>query len=198
MEKRKLRIGIDIDDVVVEYLKSFLDYVEKKEGKKFLYEEIFDYSFQDILGVSREEIWNLVKGHESDEIIINLDLIENSKESIELLNNVHKIFFITSRNTKIKNTTLLFFEKHFPNHNFKILFSGENWDNGNRSKQEICKDYGIEIFIEDNLDYALDCATNGIKVFLIDKPWNQKENLPENIIRVKDWKDILVKIEGLN
>ena len=28
--------------------------------------------------------------------------------------------------------------------------------------------------VEDNADYALDCAKNGVRTFLLAKPWNQK------------------------
>jgi uncharacterized HAD superfamily protein len=55
----------------------------------------------------------------------------------------------------------------------------------------------IKIFIEDSLKNAFEISSHNIPVILLDKPWNQEENLPENIHRVKDWDEILQKIEEL-
>ncbi len=50
---------------------------------------------------------------------------------------------------------------------------------------------GIKIMIEDNPEYALDCAKNGIKTFLLDKPWNKNYSQHENLIKVKSWEEIV-------
>lgn len=54
-------------------------------------------------------------------------------------------------------------------------------------------------FIEDDIENAIKLAVNCEYVFLIDQPYNQieKENLPENIIRVKGWDDIKLEIKKL-
>lgn len=46
--------------------------------------------------------------------------------------------------------------------------------------------------IEDNLEYAMELANAGIKVYLLDRPWNQDYDpqIHKNIIKVKGWKDI--------
>ena len=53
---------------------------------------------------------------------------------------------------------------------------------------------GISLFIEDHLDFAYDCASLDIKILLMNMPWNQTKKLPENIIRVYSWKEIVNKI----
>ena len=55
----------------------------------------------------------------------------------------------------------------------------------------------MDIFIEDEPRYCEDLAATGAKVFLIDHPWNREYTTPENIIRVKDWDEILQKIKEL-
>jgi uncharacterized HAD superfamily protein len=46
--------------------------------------------------------------------------------------------------------------------------------------------------IEDNLEYSIDLANNDIKVFLIDRPWNQKYNseIHKNITKIYSWNEI--------
>jgi uncharacterized HAD superfamily protein len=48
----------------------------------------------------------------------------------------------------------------------------------------------IRIFIEDDLFKARKLATICEIVFLLDHPYNQADDLPKNMIRVKTWKDI--------
>jgi len=61
-----------------------------------------------------------------------------------------------------------------------------------KSKADICKEHNICYMIEDNMDYALELATNGIKTFLLEKPWNKgKEH--KNLIKVKNWYEIYFK-----
>lgn len=65
----------------------------------------------------------------------------------------------------------------------------------NKSKSEICGELGISIFIEDNSSYALDCAKKGIKVLLLDKPWNKNYEKHPNIIKVNSWEEILERLK---
>lgn len=40
------------------------------------------------------------------------------------------------------------------------------------TKEEICLEKGIKLFVEDNPNYAIDLEKLGVKVFLLEKPWN--------------------------
>ena len=194
----RLKIGIDIDEVVTEYVVELLNYLEKTRNKKVNYEDIEDYYFVKPFNMSIEEIGDLIKEHTTDDVIYNLDLIEKAKESIDSLKEKHYIYFITSRPLENKKATYDFFNKHFPEHNFEIIFSGDAWKNGNKSKSEICEELGIDILIEDNKDYVLNCAEKGVNCFLFDKPWNRNDTRCEehqNIYRVYHWNDILNKIK---
>jgi uncharacterized HAD superfamily protein len=45
--------------------------------------------------------------------------------------------------------------------------------------------------IEDNPDYALDLAENGILTYLLEKPWNKfRKETHKNLIKVKTWEEI--------
>jgi len=190
-----MKIGIDIDEILTEYNQSLLNFLEKTLGKKVLYEELFDCDLKDSFGMTQEEIWELLQKHTEGDRILNLKFVENSKESINFLREDHELFFITSRHPKLKEKTLFFFENHFPGHNFNILFSGDAWQNENKSKVDHCKENGVSLFIEDNPNYAFNCAQSGIKTFLLDKPWNQEYKKHPNLIKVKSWKEILERLE---
>lgn len=45
--------------------------------------------------------------------------------------------------------------------------------------------------IEDNLDFSLELAHNGIASLLLEKPWNKQRTEEHPLItRVRDWKEI--------
>ena len=42
------------------------------------------------------------------------------------------------------------------------------------------------------MDYALELAENGIKTYILEKPWNRdREEEHENLIRIKEWEEFL-------
>jgi len=45
--------------------------------------------------------------------------------------------------------------------------------------------------IEDNQDYALSVAQKGIKVLLLNQPWNANFEAHENMKKVNNWEEIL-------
>ncbi len=57
--KGKMKIGIDIDEVIVEFVRGYLELYEKKYGKKILFEDIFSYNLWEPLKISKEEIIKL-------------------------------------------------------------------------------------------------------------------------------------------
>lgn len=60
------------------------------------------------------------------------------------------------------------------------------------------KRYRIRFFVEDNVFNARKLSKICEYVFLINHQYNQEENLPYNIIRVDNWKEILDWVKKLN
>ena len=106
------------------------------------------------------------------------------------------MYVITARTEDIIEHTLKWIKKNFPN-KFKYVHFAHNPYFGKektKSKADFCKDLGIDLLIEDNLDFATEAAKENIRVFLFDAPWNKSKSLPKNIKRVKSWKEILKKL----
>jgi len=194
-----MKIGIDIDEIVTEYMKSFLEFLETEKGICVDYNSITEYLNPcQSEGMKREHVKQFVQEHtEKEYTLLELDIVDGSLNAIDFLDKNHEICFITSRHISNKEKTHHFFKKHFPNNEFKIFFSGDCWE-GSKTKAEICIEESCSILIEDNPDYAFDCAKKGIKVFLLGKPWNKDYEKHENIIKVQNWNEILKYLEKEN
>lgn len=189
-----MRIGIDIDEVVVEYIRHFLKFCEINLERKFVLEDISEFNLWRTLDISREEVVSIAKNFNEKNLFLELNFVEGFKDAINFLSKENELFFVTSRPIEIKEKTFKFFKEHFPESNFEIIFSDSCLKKeSEKTKADICKELGIKILVEDRRKYALDCAENNIKVFLMDKPWNRNCE-HENIIRVKNWKEILERL----
>jgi uncharacterized protein len=191
-----MKIGIDIDEIIVEFSLGYLELFNKQYNKNIKFEDLFSYSLCEPLEISREESLKLAEEYQNSEEFDNIKIVPGAQEGINFLGKTHDLIFITSRPQQIKEKTEIFLKKLFSNFNLKVFFSGGRTESG-ISKSEICLAQRIDILIEDDLLHALDCAEKGIKVILLDKPWNQKVT-SENILRAKNWNEILKKIKELN
>lgn len=188
-----MKIGIDIDDVIVNFMEGFLEHSNLKNNTFFRVDDIKNYHLWEAgLHDSKEESIKEVAEFQNSENFDKLNLIEDVKEILEKISEIYDIYFITSRPKDLKDKTENFLRKNFPKNNFKIVYSGEI--HGGKSKAEICNDFEIPIMIEDNVVYALDCARNGIKVFLLEKPWNKNHEGHSNIVKINNLKEVLEKI----
>jgi len=185
-----MKIGIDIDDVLIPFMQEFLNFHEKENGEKVDIEKILSYNSWAYLSLSKEEVYTLFELFFNSGDFSEISLKENSKESILRLSLSHEIFFITSRPSVLNSLTQEFLDKHFSEMSY-LLIHADSFHESKKEKHEICNFLGIDIMIEDRKKYACECANNGIRVFLFDKPWNRKIEDETNMLRVKNWKEVM-------
>ena len=196
-----MKIGVDIDDVVLDSMDGYLKEWKKKFGNSIEIKDVSDYNFWNLFGGTSNKQARDFFDEFFEEKAYALDFIEGAKESINYLLKNHQIFFVTSRPNIYKEDTDNFFKKHFPNENINIiyvdmnLFNHNNFNHEGKTKADICLNLKLDFLIEDHEKYATGCSDSGIKVLLLDKPWNQDVEEHKNINRVKNWKEILEKLK---
>ena len=179
-----MRIGIDIDEVVAEWLDKMIELVNKEKNANYKKLDMTTADIGDVMGLTQEDINFFFEKFCTQRLLEDLPPIEGSKDVINRwFDKNHKIFFVTSRKKCYKSAeeqTLNWLKKHgFKFH--KIIF--------NHDKHDAAEKLNVNFFIEDDFRYAKHIADKGIKVFLLDKPYNQDAE-HENITRVKNWKEI--------
>ena len=193
-----MKIGIDLDECLTEYVFGFLNYYNNTHKTNFHFWEIKNYKLWELIGGTKEEAINTVYAFHETNYFKELPVVFGAKNAVEELRKFSELLIITSRPNELINKTNQWLDQHFHNKFSNILFTNEWSKSGERKqKSEICKNLKLDFLIEDNLDYALNCSGYVRRVFLLDKPWNQTENgnLPRDVDRVYNWNEILEKIE---
>ncbi|MBS3088845.1 hypothetical protein J4402_03635 [Candidatus Pacearchaeota archaeon] len=191
-----MKIGIDVDGVIVDTFGGFLEFYNERFNSNFKTEDLIDYHIWPILGISRDKNDELIEEFMLSKSFGLMEPADGMKDAIENLSG-NEFFIITSRPKKLNKLTSAFLKRHFDKVDFRIFHTNDfHSENRGQSKAEICLEKSLDIFIEDCAKYANECAEKGIRVFLINKPWNKNEEIIDGVVRVSGWKEILEKIKN--
>ena len=190
-------IWVDLDEVLAETFCHIFEYYDNKLNWKLIEKKLITHAY--ICNISKYNIT-----YEESIEWYRKPLIEDINLEVkpvlwarEFFKKYKKLWFkfkvITARSEKLfSKYSKNWLDKYFKDIFEEIIFANHE-ENNKKDKSQICKEHWIETMIEDNPDYALELAENGIKTFLLEKPWNKDINLNnENIIRVKNWKEIIL------
>lgn len=196
IQKKKKVIGIDLDDVLLDFNPALYAWHNALYNTTFKYEDITSYFIEDILQCTRDEVFaKITEFYQTNEHARILP-IPGALEAVKNLNQNHTLIVVTSKPDYLRPLTTKWLEKYFPNIfqtiHFTNHFLGD--ESNRRTKSEICKELGIEVFIEDGPSHALDVATVCETVFLFNRPWNQVDVAPP-IVRVSSWEEIVQKLQ---
>lgn len=182
-------IGVDLDQVLADFSAAFDAYHDKHYGSNLLLEPAKEFYLRNIFDISEEEELRRVKEFYDTKYFLAIKPFSDSIDIIEALSKKHNLYIITSRPSSITKETSDWIKKYYKGF-FKEIILTNHYFGGTKKKSEVCIEKNITWMIEDMANYANDCAEAGVKVILIERPWNIKEKVHKNVKRVKDWFDI--------
>ena len=189
-----MKIAIDFDEVIASSFEAMLKFYHKKFGKLHKKEEFTDWNWESVWGVSREEGIKIdLEFHETHDPM-DIKPVEHALDSLRHLVIDNELFIITNRPIKFRSKVDIWVKHHFGDLDIEIINSGDYHKGQAATKLEICKEKGISLIVEDAPYSAMPLAEGGIKVILLDYPWNRHIK-HQNIIRVKNWLEALEQIE---
>ncbi len=194
--KSTMVIGVDFDDVIVSTNESMALWHNRVYGTSYKLKDILSWELSHLWGCALEETIQRIHEFFSSVEHHSTEQVYGAVDALEILNE-RNLQIITARPMDFEQVTIRLAERHIP-----FLIDRFNFINAltfekvpKRTKAEVCIDLGVEVFIEDNLDYAHNvAAVADIPVLLFDRPWNQSDDLPANIYRVYSWNDILERL----
>lgn len=191
-------IAVDIDEVLAGFIDYFVEYHNLHFKTTITKDKVVTFDLEDVFGVTKEEISTRMIDFGKAGHNVKMKPVAGSIEGVDaLLEKGYELHLVTSRPGVIEKDTRVWIENHFSG-KFTDLHHAFNQkihkEGSKKKKWEICKEIGAGVLVDDFLPNALSCAENGITVYLMDAPWNQTEDLPENVIRVKSWKEITAQL----
>lgn len=186
-------IAVDADEILAAFLEHFLIFHNSRYKTNLVKEDVLTFKLEDLFGIQEKEVLRRMDEYYEEEHVFGIETVPGSIEGVStLLERGYELQIITARPPIYKQITVEWVEKHFPKkfNQIHFAFNPFNKNSERLTKAQICKQIGAKVLIDDNLVNALDCAANGITVYLMDAPWNKHTDLPENIIRVKSWDEI--------
>ena len=190
-----MRIGVDLDDVVIDLQNAIVSFHNERYGTAFTRNDHRTFNLWEVWGCSREEAVGRIYEFFQSDWFFNVPPMMHAETGLHALAaRGHELYAITDRTNDVVEETKKWIAQHFPETFQEIHFANHFTKSGPaRKKSEICRELGITTLIDDSKDNAIDCAAAGIRVLLLDQPWNQGE-LPAGVERVFSWDEIVKKI----
>ena len=196
-----MKIGIDIDDTTVITVKSMIKYADKYDtevlGRKGTNGNLGliqnRYYLKVLYGWTEKEKFDFFDMYYKN-VLEECTLMPNADKILQKLKEEgNEIYFITARITNINNCDAEEITKNTLKENNisydKLIVNASD-------KLKVCKDEGIELFIEDSYDTCKELTENGIKSILMTTKMNEKIETG-NIPRVYNWDEVYEQIKLL-
>ncbi|MEK6856195.1 MAG: hypothetical protein AABX66_03500 [Nanoarchaeota archaeon] len=184
-------IGIDVDDNVFPFIYDIIKWLKKEKGINMRISDFTSYHIDRVLGIDINKAEGLVLEYiASDEHEQTLPFPGSKSVLREAAELGYILPIITSRREDSRDATERFLIKNIGEGVFDgTHFSYNPYTNKgkNGTKAEICKKHKIPVILEDSVEHAQNLVNQGIRVIMLDWPWNRKFKHPL-VTRVYSWR----------
>ena len=189
-QTKKSLIGVDMDDVLFDFLGEFFLWHNEQFGTQFTPDDMIFSKLWEVWGGSKEEAVERIERFWQETDLLPIEPIAGAKQVLEQLKDSYRLAVISARFANTVAQSEAWLENYFPNI-FEALVLGISDPMAQerpRSKAEVCAEKGASMLIDDQVVHAIECSRAGIEVLLFgDQAHNQSEQLPEKVTRVADW-----------
>lgn len=190
-----MKIGVDIDEVLGELLRLFIELHNTENSTRIRVEDILDYSIAKLFGCTQQEIDRKIERFFKSGYGNKILPVDGAAEAIQNLARDHELIVISARPTWFKQQTVHWLDTHFPGAFSEFHFVDEiSMEADASAKAEMCRRLNIDVMVEDSHKNAHACSTFVDKVFLLDRPWNRTDVLG-NVLRVSAWDEVVQGIK---
>lgn len=181
-----MRIGIDIDDTItntqakIDEIAKEIENLEIYDNSKHWFYERYNCSLEDDDKFLRKHVENFMS---------NASVKDGASLYINKLHdNGYEIYIITARSNHYSENVPDITKEYLDKNNIiydKLLLNCHD-------KAKACKDYNIDIMIDDSIEHISDIENIGIKTIVMDNEYNQDIGS----LRAHTWKDVYEIITG--
>lgn len=188
-------IAVDIDDVIATNAKCFVEYSNERFGTTLTIDDYHEH-WSTVWNVDHEETVRRAEEYHISGHIATYGIIEGAREALTELKKRFRLLVITSRRTSINQLTRDWIDTYYPDTFEDFIFAGffDTIHDGSihMTKADIAREIGAHYIIDDQLKHVHAAANIGIPGLLFgDYFWNRTEVLPDNVVRVRNWTEVL-------
>jgi len=189
-----LRIGVDVDDVLVESLPGYLEAFRSRFGRDVRIEDAAWEIFRRYPEISAGEMWQFFTTLDEMEFLGTRPFHPEAAAAMRVLAGAgHRLVVVTGRLQEHRHYT----QRLLRSAGIAELFEDLVHRDGEAAaeyKPRVIRQRRLDLLIDDELHVAIAAARVPIPVLLFDRPWNQGE-LPGGITRVTSWAQVLRWVE---
>ena len=185
-----LRIGVDVDDVLVESLPGYLQAFRSHFGRDVRIEDAAWEIFPRYPDISTGEMWTFFATLEETNFLGTRPVYPEAPAAVRALAGAgHRLVVVTGRLSEHRHHTQRLLESAGIAELFEDLVHRDG-ETAAEYKPRVIRERRLDLLIDDELHVAVAAARVPVPVLLFDRPWNQGE-LPGVITRVSSWSQIL-------
>jgi len=139
-----MKIAIDLDEVVTEFLEKILLFYEEKKGRKISKDDFHVFEFWKVWGGTKSEAIKIHDDFYHSAHFDNIEPTEGAIEAIKKLRQKNEIFILTSRPDDWKEKTESWIKKYLGNFPHKLIFTSE-YRKHKTQKSQVCNKLKIDL-----------------------------------------------------
>jgi uncharacterized HAD superfamily protein len=178
-----MRIGIDLDGVVVDSIPTWIRVLNRGAGTEYKLGELPDT-------YATPERGRYCEQHELEMLIAPPPVLGAARGVSGLKGSGHQVIVVTARAPRLRQITEAWLEY------YNIAVDGMHFLEG-RSKAPIAKTERLDFFVEDDPKNALAPADVGVRVGLLAAPYNTGVE-HELVTRCDGWPEVVRFVNGRN
>lgn len=197
-------LAVDIDDVLFPNAYRLIEDYNRRHGYSVQHPASINRGvlkgtlshLEEGTGLNREVIVDQIEAILADEAYHDVDPLEGSTAAVLELSKRYQLVAITGRPLVARAHTVIWLARHYPGLLEDLHVLGKRWGHGSEvDKSGLFRELGVEIVIDDLLGHVMSAAEIGVRGLLYgDYPWNQADDLPEGVIRVRGWDEVLEEL----
>lgn len=202
---KRLVIAIDCDDVLVSTGSSQIAFYNEKYGATVGEKEFYESATMDVWGTDDDQVAiDRIAEHTLSDDFASVSPSEDTVKAIHRLAKKHELHLVTGRPSVVEGATMRLLATYFKDcftsveHTNYYTYSW-NKDAKKRSKAEVCRALGADLFIDDYIGHVRDVANSGVcEVILFgDYGWSVIGEGDRKAVRCSDWQQVEREVDRL-
>lgn len=166
-------VAVDVDEVLGRFVLQLCAFHNGTYGTSLMPEDFKCYNFHEVWGGTREEADSKMRMFFTSPYFLEgssghgIPIIEGAAEVLRKNSQRFELHVVTSRQHVIEEHTKAWIDLYYPGIFDNVHFGNHFSDHGEvRSKSDLCRSIDAVAIIDDNLNYARECAAAGFRTFL--------------------------------